>query len=82
MTRVIGKLLAGNKEFAGYLTGCAVMAAFWLMRVLFHSLSTVQSHKVTFAVLGSMQTGTSEACADAAGRRAGARFRRAEEYTR
>ena len=55
MARVIGKLLAGNKELAGYLIDCAVMAAFWLMRVLFHSLSTAQSHKATFAVLGSIR---------------------------
>ena len=55
MARVIGKLLAGNKELAGYLVDCAVMAAFWLMRVLLHSLSTAQSHKATFAVLGSIR---------------------------
>lgn len=45
MAQVIGKLLAGNKDLADYLIDCAVMAAFWLLRVLFHSLSTVQSHK-------------------------------------
>ena len=55
MARVIGKLLAGNKDLAGYLIDCAVMAAFWLLRVLFHSLSTVQSHKATFAVLGNIR---------------------------
>lgn len=43
MAQVIGKLLAGNKDLAGYLIDCAVMAAFWLLRVLFHSLSTAQS---------------------------------------
>lgn len=30
MAQVIGKLLAGNKDLAGYLIDCAVMAAFWL----------------------------------------------------
>ena len=55
MARVIGKLLAGNKDLAGYLIDCAVMAAFWLLRVLFHSLSTAQSHKATFAVLGNIR---------------------------
>ena len=55
MARVIGKLLAGNKDLAGYLTDCAVMALFWLLRVLFHSLSTAQSHKATFAVLGNIR---------------------------
>ena len=55
MARVIGKLLTGNKSLAGYLIDCAIMAAFWLLRVLFHSLSTAQSHKATFAVLGNIR---------------------------
>ena len=55
MARVIGKLLAGNKDITGYLTDCVVMSAFWLLRVLFHSLSTAQSHKATFAVLGNIR---------------------------
>ena len=55
MARIIGKLLAGNKGLAAYLIDCAVMAVFWLLRVLFHSLSTAQSHKATFAVLGSIR---------------------------
>lgn len=54
MAGVIGKLLTGNKDLADYLIDCAVMAAFWLLRVLFHSLSTAQSHKATFAVLGNI----------------------------
>ena len=55
MARVIGKLLTGNKDLAGYLTDCAVMAVLWLLRVLFHALSTAQSHKATFAVLGNIR---------------------------
>ena len=55
MAEVIGKLLAGNKDLASYLADCAVMAAFWLLRALFHSLSTAQSHKATFAVLGNIR---------------------------
>ena len=55
MARIIGRLLAGNRELTGYLADCAVMAAFWLLRVLFHSLSTAQSHKATFAVLGNIR---------------------------
>ena len=55
MARVIGKLLSGNKDLAGYLIDCAVMAAFWLLRVLLHALSTAQSHKATFAVLGNIR---------------------------
>ncbi len=55
MAQVIGKLLAGDKDLRGYLIDCAVMALLWLLRVLFHSLSTAQSHKATFAVLGSIR---------------------------
>ena len=53
--RVIGNLLAGDRDLAGYLTDCALMATFWLLRVLFHSLSTAESHKATFAVLGNIR---------------------------
>ena len=55
MAQVTQKLLAGNKDLAGYLIDCAVMAAFWLFRALFHSLSTAQSHKATFTVLGNIR---------------------------
>ena len=55
MAQVISKLLAGNRELTGYLIDCAVMSAFWLLRVMFHSLSTAQSHKATFAVLGNIR---------------------------
>lgn len=55
MANVTAKLLAGNRELVGYLIDCAVMAVLWLLRVLFHSLSTAQSHKATFAVLGNIR---------------------------
>ncbi len=55
MARVVGKLLAGDRDLPGYLTDCAAMAAFWLLRVLLHSLSTAQSHRATFAVLGNIR---------------------------
>ena len=55
IARILGKLLTGNRSLADYLVDCAVMAVFWLLRVLFHSLSTAQSHKATFAVLGSIR---------------------------
>ena len=55
MAQVIGKLLAGDKNLQGYLIACAVMAAMWLLRVLFHSLSTSQSHQATFAVLANIR---------------------------
>ena len=55
MAQVIGKLLAGDKNLSAYLISCAVMAAMWLLRVLFHSLSTSQSHQATFAVLANIR---------------------------
>ena len=55
MAQVTTKLLTGNRDLAGYLIDCAVMAAFWLLRVIFHSLSTAQSHKATFTVLGNIR---------------------------
>lgn len=55
MARVIGKLLAGDRALAGYLLDCALMAAFWGVRVLCHALSTAQSHQATFAVLGNIR---------------------------
>ena len=55
MARIIGKLLAGDRAFMSYLGDCATMAAFWLLRVVLHTLSTAQSHKATFAVLGNIR---------------------------
>ena len=55
MARIVEKLLAGDRSLPGYLADCAVMAAFWLLRGLFHSLSTSQSHQAAFAVLGNIR---------------------------
>ena len=44
-------LMSGNRELGFYLTRCAVMAVFWVGRVLCHAFSTATSHKATFAVL-------------------------------
>ena len=55
MARIIGRLLAGDRVFMSYLGDCAMMAAFWLLRVALHTLSTAQSHKATFAVLGNIR---------------------------
>ncbi|MGN0493060.1 MAG: ABC transporter ATP-binding protein, partial [Acutalibacteraceae bacterium] len=55
MAHVIQKLLGGDRNFAGYMTDCLIMAGMWLLRVLFHSLSTSASHISTFAVLGNIR---------------------------
>lgn len=38
-----------------YIKNCLVMAALWLGRCGFHSISTTLSHKATFAVLGNIR---------------------------
>mgnify|MGYP000065455539 CR=1 FL=1 len=55
MAHVIQKLLGGDRNFAGYVTDCLIMAGMWLLRVVFHSLSTSASHVSTFAVLGNIR---------------------------
>ena len=55
MARILEKLMDGNREFTGYMMDCAVMAVFWIFRVLFHSLSTMLSHKATFTVLTNIR---------------------------
>ena len=52
---IVQGLMDGVRDFSYYLSRCAVMAAFWLGRVLFHALSTATSHKATFAVLGEIR---------------------------
>ncbi len=55
LAHIIQKLLAGNMDFSGYLTDFLLMAVFWLLRVVFHGLSTSCSHVATFAVLGNIR---------------------------
>lgn len=52
---ILKKLMAGNRDLTAYLTDFALMTAFRILRVLFHSLSTAQSHKATFEVLGNIR---------------------------
>ena len=55
MAHMVQKLLDGNREFSGYLIDCFIMSVMWLLRVLFHALSTGTSHIATFAVLGNIR---------------------------
>ena len=55
MAHMVQKLLEGNREFSGYLIDCFIMSVMWLLRVLFHALSTGTSHIATFAVLGNIR---------------------------
>ncbi|MCF2642772.1 ABC transporter ATP-binding protein [Roseburia hominis] len=55
VAHMVQKLLAGNRDFGGYVIDCAVMSIMWLLRVLFHALSTGASHVATFTVLGNIR---------------------------
>ena len=55
MAEVIGKLLAGDRNLQSYMFDCAAMAGLWLARALLHALSTSQSHRAAFAVLGNIR---------------------------
>ena len=53
--RMLQKLLSGDQDLRGYLLDGLILAAMWLLRVTFHSLSTAMSHTATFAVLGNIR---------------------------
>ncbi len=52
---IISKLLDGERDIKAFIPLCLLMAGMWLIRCLFHSLSTTESHIATFAVLGNMR---------------------------
>lgn len=53
--RIIKNMIFGSGNMQGYIADCSLMAFMWLMRVLFHSLSTSESHQATFTVLGNIR---------------------------
>lgn len=55
MAGIISDLLGGCRDMSIYIKNCLVMAALWLGRCGFHSISTTLSHKATFAVLGNIR---------------------------
>lgn len=55
MANIIQKLIGGNRNLSDYLVDCLIMAGMWILRVLFHSLSTSASHVATFSVLGNIR---------------------------
>ncbi len=52
---IISKLINGENNINAYIPLCLIMGGMWLLRCLFHSLSTSQSHMATFAVLGNIR---------------------------
>ncbi len=55
IAHIVQKLLSGNMNLQGYLVDCLIMAAMWLIRVLFHAFSTSASHIAAFAVLANIR---------------------------
>ena len=55
MGDMVKKLLSGEQNFNIYLIEGFVMAIFWILRVLFHTLSTKTSHKTTFKLIGNVR---------------------------
>ncbi len=51
MVDLIGALVNGSADKAWCLNRCLMMGAWWVLRYLLHSLSTVLSHHATFCVL-------------------------------
>lgn len=55
MADMIADMLSGCRNINVYLKSCVIMAALWIGRCGFHSISTTLSHKATFAVLGNIR---------------------------
>lgn len=55
MAKIISELLGGCREMDIFLKDCLIMAILWVGRCGFHSISTMLSHKATFAVLGNIR---------------------------
>lgn len=52
---MVEALLEGNNDTVYYVKRVALMALFWVIRVVLHSLSTTLSHVATFNVLGGIR---------------------------
>ncbi len=57
---IIVDLIDGVKGFNNYLILGGISALVWLLRVIFHSISTTLSHKATFAVISNVRRRTIE----------------------
>ncbi|MCC8167380.1 MAG: ABC transporter ATP-binding protein/permease [Planctomycetes bacterium] len=55
VSRIVVGLMAGERDMAFYWRWLAVTALFWLLRVGLHGLSTVLSHRATFAVIATVR---------------------------
>ncbi|MBQ7433059.1 MAG: ABC transporter ATP-binding protein [Lachnospiraceae bacterium] len=55
MGDMVKKLLSGKRNFRVYMMEGLVMAVFWILRVVFHTLSTNMSHRTTFKLIGNVR---------------------------
>lgn len=55
VSRIVVALLSGERAVVFYLRWVGICAAFWILRYVFHSISTTFSHKATFAVISEVR---------------------------
>lgn len=55
VAKILAGLIAGGKDLSFYLPWIVTCAAAWVLRVLFHSVSTTFSHRATFAVIAEVR---------------------------
>lgn len=52
---MIRRLLTDERNMQVYAAGCLIMSLAWILRVLFHTLSTTLSHRTTFRVIAEVK---------------------------
>lgn len=55
MGDMVKRLLSGEREFRPYLVSGVAMAVFWVLRVIFHTISTNTSHRTTFQLIANVR---------------------------
>lgn len=55
MGGMIAGLVSGERDWSACLAGGCLMALLWILKAVFHSISTTCSHVATFHVLGSVR---------------------------
>lgn len=55
MGNMVRQLMAGEERFSVFLQEGLLMAACWIFRVVFHTLSTNLSHRTTFQLIGDIK---------------------------
>ena len=53
--KIVSMLVEGERDISSFAPPLIMIAAFWTLRALFHSISTSLSHVATFSVLGNIR---------------------------